>query len=298
MRTILITGGSGFVGKNLIEYFEYKDYKILAPFHVDLPYENSKKVDSFFEENEVDIIVHTAIKPYHRAAGNTENLLETNVRMYYNLAKQVEYGKAEKMFITGTGSEYGLLSLKPDMSEEYFGENIPEDEGTFSRFVCAKHIEETDLPIYNLRVFGLFGKYEKYEIRFISNAVCKTLLELPVTLKQNRVFSYLYIDDFCRILERFFDTNLKHKTYNIVPNSKYELLELAKMVAAISGKPHNPIVIEKSGIGAAYSGSNGRLLKEFNDFEFTDMEVSIGELIEYYRSNIDNIDKQKLLVDV
>ena len=53
-----------------------------------------------------------------------------------------------------------------------------------------------------LRLFGVFGRHEDYAIRFISNAICKTLFDLPITLRQNRTFSYLYVDDLGPIVER------------------------------------------------------------------------------------------------
>ncbi len=54
-----------------------------------------------------------------------------------------------------------------------------------------------------LRLFGVFGPHEDYAIRFISNAICKALFGLPITLRQNRTFSYLFIDDLGPIVERF-----------------------------------------------------------------------------------------------
>ena len=60
------------------------------------------------------------------------------------------------------------------MRESYFGRHIPTDIYGFSKYVIAKDIESVRRNIYNLRVFGIFGKYEDYKRRVISNNICQT----------------------------------------------------------------------------------------------------------------------------
>ena len=61
---------------------------------------------------------------------------------------------------------------------------MPDDEHGFSRYVIAG-LRPRDERVVELRPFGVFGPYEDYAIRFISNAICKTLFDLPVTLRQD-----------------------------------------------------------------------------------------------------------------
>ena len=55
------------------------------------------------------------------------------------------------------------------MKENYFGKYIPvkSDIYSFSKYQIAKDIESKKKNIYNLRGFGIFGKYEDYRRRFI-----------------------------------------------------------------------------------------------------------------------------------
>jgi GDP-L-fucose synthase len=46
------------------------------------------------------------------------------------------------------------------MSEDYFQKHIPTDIYGFSKYVMTKDIETNDADILNLRVLGIFGKYE------------------------------------------------------------------------------------------------------------------------------------------
>ena len=51
---------------------------------------------------------------------------------------------------------------------------VARDAYGFSKYICAQHIERAD-RIVNLRLFAVFGAYEDYTVRFISNACCRAL---------------------------------------------------------------------------------------------------------------------------
>ena len=149
----------------------------------------------------------------------------------------------------------------------------------------------------DLRIFGIFGRYEDYAIRFISNAICKTIFDLPITLKQNRKFDYLYVDDLYTVLEYFIENTAKYKSYNITPDKSIELLELAKIVRNISGKNDLAINVASPGFGLEYSGDNSRLLHEFQTLKLTAINDSIKNLYQWYNSRIEMLDRQKLVLD-
>jgi len=290
---ILITGGSGFIGKNLCEQLK-PYYDILAPARKDLDLLDEDMVQRFFAQNDIDVVIHCAIKPGHRNAADTEALLYNNTRMFMNVARNKH--RFGRMIHLGSGLEYDIRYYIPKMTEDYFDKHVPLDEAGFSKYLCAKYIESSSEDIVNLRLFGVFGKYEDYAIRFISNAICKTLFNLPVTIKQNRKFDYIYINDFIPILRYFIENKPKYRTYNVTPYSSIELYTLAQKVLRISGKDL-PIKIAQEGMGAEYSGDNSRLRSEIESLEFTDMDDAISELYDWYKSNIHLIDRQKLLFD-
>jgi len=177
---ILLTGGSGFIGKNISESFLAEKYQILAPSHSELDLLEQDSVREYFDKNKIDVIIHSACKPGHRNAKDPTGIFYSNTRMFYNLLSQKN--KWQKMIMLGSGAVYGCRHYKPKMSEEYCGKNIPTDEHGFSRYVMAKQAETYE-NIYELRLFGVFGKYEDWQIRFISNAICKTLYDLPITIR-------------------------------------------------------------------------------------------------------------------
>lgn len=62
MRTVFITGGRGFIGRNLGESLEQSGYQVLAPSSNELNLLDEKAVDAFMRRQPVDIIVHAANK--------------------------------------------------------------------------------------------------------------------------------------------------------------------------------------------------------------------------------------------
>ncbi|KKL67915.1 hypothetical protein LCGC14_2130220, partial [marine sediment metagenome] len=217
-QTLFITGGSGFIGKNLVEYYSGK-YNVLAPRHKGLDLLDEDAVRNYFRKNNIDIVVHCATKPGHRNAKDATNLVYCNTRMFFNIVRNEGYYK--KMIFIGSGAVYDMRHYAPKMSEDYFDQHVPTDQHGFSKYVTAKYIEQVH-NIVELRVFGIFGEYEDYSIRFISNAICKTLFDLPITIKQNRRFDYIFVDDLMPIIDYFAENDGKHAAYNLTPDNAIE----------------------------------------------------------------------------
>jgi len=292
-KTILLTGGSGFIGKNIKESFLVTNYNLLAPTSVELNLIDTISVDNYFNRNHIDVVIHSAVKPSHRNAKEFQNLLHFNTRMFFNLERHSD--KYEKMLVIGSGAIYDNRNYHPKMKEEDYIQNIPIDDHGYCKYVCEKVIEHSS-NIYDLRVFGVFGKYEDYAIRFISNAICKTLFDLPITIKQNRKFDYIYIDNLIQIIDWFIGNKPQYRSYNITPDESISLYDLALIVKKISGK-ELPIVVNLDGLGLEYSGDNNRLRNEIPDFNFTSLTLSVSELYNWYFSNANQINKNLLLTD-
>lgn len=290
---ILVTGGSGFIGKNLVEYLSQK-HEVLAPSHNELDLVSEKDVDAFFQKEMVDTVIHCAVKPGHRNAEDPSEQLYHNTRMFFSLARNSD--KFQKMIYLGSGLVYDQRNYEPKMKEEYFDKHVPEDEGGFSKYIISKYIE-SHKNIVELRVFGIFGKHEDYAIRFISNLACKAVYDLPLTMNQDRMFDYIYIDDLMPIMEHFIENTPKNfNIFNVTPDKAIELLSLAEKIKEISGK-ELPIVVKKDGLGVEYSGDNLRLKEEMPNLKFMPIEDAIKDLYEWYTKNKKNINKKLLLED-
>lgn len=293
MKNILLTGGSGFIGKNILESSLNQKYELFAPTHSQLDLVDENSVKHFFKDKYYDVILHSATKPGHRNAKDPTNIYFTDMKMFFNLMHFKDH--FDKLILFGSGAIYDtrrdILKLKED---EYLN-SIPSDEHGFYRYCCAKYLENST-NIYELRIFGIFGKYEDYAIRFISNAICKSIFSLPITIKQNRKFDYLWINDLMPILEHFIESDPHFKTYNITPNNSIELLKIAEMVRTISQK-QIPITVANDGMGLEYSGDNTRLRNEIKTLSYTDLSTAIQSLYTWYSVNKSTINKEVLLYD-
>lgn len=290
---VFITGASGFIGRNLKEQLN-KEYHLLAPTHQQLDLLDIEKVYAFLRKNRFDIVIHCAT---HDATWTSQKdlskVLSNNLRMFFNLVRGKNlYGK---MFYFGSGAEYDKEHYLPRMREDYFDKYIPTDDYGFSKYIMAKYIECTK-NIYDLRLFGCFGKYEDWRIRFISNACCKAIFNLDVTIKQNVYFDYLYINDLVRILKRFFKLDrIPHKHYNVCTGKSIDLLTIAKKILKISGKKLK-IKVGKKELKKEYSGDNSRLLETIGRFDFTPIDQAITQLYNWYSQNREMVDKKLLFI--
>jgi GDP-L-fucose synthase len=290
---ILITGGSGFIGRNILEFFKDR-FDCFAPSSSELNLLEEDKVLAYLKDNLFDIVIHTAAWNATRNSKKDLSLvLNNNLRIFFNISRGSNY--CGKIIYYGSGAEYDRRHWAPKMKEEYFDTYVPQDNYGFSKYIISKHIE-CSKNIYNLRLFGMFGKYEDWEIRFISNACCKAVHDLPITIKQNLFFDYMDINDLLKITDWFMHNDARGKVYNICTGRTFDLLTLAKKVVAISGKKID-IVIGKAGLGVEYSGDNSRLLNDIGNYNFKDIDKSIKELYEWYLSRKNEIKKELLIID-
>ena len=276
-KTIFITGATGFIGKNLVEKFNDK-YHLLIPSHKDLDLLNEKTVNQFFSKNNIDIVIHCAVIGGSRKEEHVDSSLSGNLRIFFNLLKNKN--KFKKMIYLGSGAEYDKSKPIIKVKETDFGKTIPKDEYGFFKYICSKYIEKEN-GIVNLRLFGLFGKYEDYRYRFISNAIIDNLKGLPISINQNVFFDYMYVDDFFKIIDYFVSQRARYKFYNIGTGKKIDLLTIAKIINRMS-KSKTRIIIKNKGLNNEYTCNNNRLLKEMKAIEFTKIDIAIKKLFNYY----------------
>ncbi len=311
MKKILLTGGSGFVGRNLQEYIsEYcsGEYEVSAPSSKELNVLDEDSVRAYLESAHFDIVLHFAV--YTDAVDKSKDgskMLEYNLLSFMNFYNHRDlYGR---MFYSGSGAEfdkrYDIVSaqeawLEKPVKGEPEGDEGPEGTGNpegrggvqsvptdpygLMKYTIGQLINESS-NIFNVRIFGLFGKYE-YPGRFITEMCHRSIEGRPFEVRQNVYFDYLYIDDFCRMLMLLIGKeNLKYHSYNVVSGRRTSLLEICDMVNSSAEKydiPMQTITVEKDGLNKEYTASAGRFLEEFPDYEFISMPDSVERLYSVY----------------
>lgn len=293
-QNVLITGAGGFIGKNLSEGLKDK-YNVYSMNHSELNLLNADEVNLFFKNHHIDVIIHCANiggsrKTFYDGASN--NVVETNLRMFINLSNCMK--PEMKMINLGSGAEYDKSRSLNKVREHEFGYFVPQDSYGFSKYMISKLIENRN-NIICLRIFGLYGKYEDYSYKFISNSIVKNIFHLPIEINQNVIFDYLYIMDFVgiiiSIIEKWPGTNFM----NVTPTESIDLITIANIINHISSFK-GEISIINEGLNRSYTGDNSALLENLH-MSFTSYEDGIAELYSYYKTIINNIDKSQIELD-
>lgn len=292
-KKILITGANGFIGKNLKETFEKltESYETACPARKELDLLNTEAVEAYLKNHRFDIVIHAAnTNDFKNQCVTKYDALDGNLRMFFNLERcRKLYGR---MYYFGSGMEYDSEHYVPEMEEAYFGLHVPKQPYGFSKYVMSKACGQAG-NIYDLRLFGVYGKYEEWERRFISNAICRALMGMDITIQKNVYFDYLWVEDLCRILLWFVEHEPVHKHYNVCRGIKTDLYSLGCMVRQILDIDCK-ILVAKPGWKPEYTGNSARLMDEMGGFAFTEHREAVAQLCEYYKANIAQIDKTKL----
>jgi UDP-glucose 4-epimerase len=289
---ILITGGSGFIGRNLAVQYAGR-HEVAAPARAELDLLDAGAVRDYLGRHCFDAVIHAATERSNRCLSASPDLLNRNCRMFFNLTRnQQSFGR---MLFLSSGAVYDRAHWRPRMAEAYFGAHIPADDYGFSKYICTKAMGGMD-RVYDLRLFGVFGPYEDWRVRFISNACARALCDLPIVIRQNVRFDYLDVEDLGWILESFLRNTPRRRSYNVASGRTFELRALAQLVVGISGKPLE-ILVRNPGMGTEYSADNSRLLAEIPDFHFREMKDSIARLYRWYEARKGEIDPLALHYD-
>lgn len=292
---IFITGSNGFVGRHLKEYLQkkYINYDLFTPSSKELDLADEHAVDNYILSNKIDIIIHLANRGGGRDVADMKNITEYNLRIFFNIAKHAK--NVKKIISFGSGAEYGKHKSIVDAKEEDYIKEQPHDEYGFYKSITSKFIEKSK-NIVQLRIFGAYGEYENYRFKFISNAIVKNLLKLPIVINKNVYFDYIYIDDLVKMIDWFIHNESKEKIYNVTTGKKIDLNSLANLVNETSNFK-SEIRVLNDGFNNEYTSNNDRLMNELKDFEFTSHKDAIIKMQDYFSYNFDKLDKETIIND-
>ena len=279
-KKIFLTGGSGFIGKNIQEELG-EVYEIFAPGHSELELTDAFAVQKYLDEHPVDVIIHTANIGGNRKQNNLPNIVEVNLRMFFNIVRARK--KGTKLMFCGSGAEYDKSRDIRNIRETDFDERVPKDDYGFYKYVCSKVIENLEDAV-SFRIFGLYGKHEDADLRFISSSIKKVLAGEPIEIWQNVVFNYVYVSDFVRIVKYAIEHDMREKFYNIGTGVSIDLVTLAKKIQKVMGRDTG-IVIKNEGLNNEYTNNSERLRLELPNLQFVGYEESVSKLVEIIKSS-------------
>ena len=231
-KTILITGSSGFIGKNLIK-------KI--PKYSTTIEKNGKKIDLRDKEKvlklkRVNTVIHLAGKtPYSKKLSNNE-IFEHNILGTLNILEYCISKKVEKLIFVSSYI-YGNSKNNP-INEKHIVQ--PHNTYTKSKYLaeelCKNYAKKFGIKLIILRPFNLFGNLQKKGF-LISNIIeaIKNNSSISITNKNNKR-DYLLIDDFIDVILKMIDFDCKLEIFNIGSGKSYSFEKIIQLFEKKSGK--------------------------------------------------------------
>lgn len=257
MKTVLLTGKSGFIGQNVCPVLK-KRFNVLTPTRSELDLRDFESVTSFFRSHNIDIVYHCANPNYTRNSGDkAENMAVDSIRLFLNLYAFRE--KYDKMIYLGSGAEYNKALEISNAAEWECFRSPPDDDYGFAKYTINRIADKSE-NIYNLCVFGCYGAGDD-ETKFITHCIRCVLRNEPITIRQDCKFDYIHVSDLARIMAWAGESTPKHKMYNISGRNHAFLSEIADMVRSAMGSKL-PIKILSSGLNREYTCNGERLWQE------------------------------------
>ncbi len=202
---IVIAGSNGYLGRNIYEHYIKKtNFQVKTLNRSDFSLTSANEVLEFVSQFKPDFYIHSAV---------SISDFENNIKMHYALESISHV--CGRIVTLGSGAEYNPKAYKPLMKESYFSNSIPQDEYSMSKYTISRLINNGPSNIYNLRLFGIFGKYEDYNRRFISNNLVRHINKLPLKMNRDISFDYLYVPDFLNALDSFLFSTPNRNIYII-----------------------------------------------------------------------------------
>lgn len=239
---ILITGGNGYIGKSLATHLS-GGHSVTAISRTDFDLSSSSDTMHWFKTKFFDVVIHTAISGGSRLRADGADVLDNNLRMYYNLLEN--RGSYGKLISLGSGAEL--------MHRE-------------SMYGLSKHVIRTSIlgqdNFYNIRIYGLFDENE-LPTRFIKANIARYIAKNPMVILQDRYMDFFYMQDFYKVITYYLDAVDAPREYNCCYEVTPRLSDIASVINTMDNYTVD-IAVTTPSLSTAYSAGYPRKLLPLN----------------------------------
>lgn len=316
-KTIIATGGAGFIGSNFIFHMlaKYPNYRIvcldkltyagnLSTLKSVLNEPNfrfvrsdicdRKAVDKLFEEESPNIVVNFAAESHvDRSIEDPGIFLQTNIIGTAILMDACRKYGIERYHQVSTDEVYGDLPLdRPDL---FFTESTPihtsspySSSKASADLLVQAYYRTYGLPVTISRCSNNYGPYhfpEKLIPLMIANALNDK--PLPVYGLGENVRDWLYVEDHCEAIDLIIHKGRDGEVYNVGGHNEKKNIDIVKLICKELGKSDSLItyVADRKGHDLRYAIDPSKIYGELGWLPKTKFEDGIKKTIRWYLEN-------------
>ena len=263
IKTILVTGGSGFIGWNFCNLIlQNTSYNIINMddltyaskdkvfyIHNQKQYQFYKKnicdpkaILDIFHKHEIDAVVHFAAETHvDNSIQQSDQFVKTNVLGTHNLIQickeQMQQKKLNKDFVfihISTDEVFGHLEKQdPAFTEEtkYNPRNPYSASKAAADHLVRSFISTYEFPALILNCCNNFGPFQHKE-KLIPKIIDNIILQKPIPIygKGEQIREWIYAEDFGRAILQVLQYGLAGQSYNIGSGQEYQNIDLAHLI--------------------------------------------------------------------
>ena len=261
MKKIIITGGSGFIGSNLVDFLIKKKFFIInldKLTYSSNKYKNKLRNIKNYKFIKIDIInqntITKIIKTYKpevifnlaaethvdRSIDSPKNFIKTNINGTFSLLESLRFLKKKKisprLIHVSTDEVYGDIKAGIRSNESHKYE--PSSPYSASK-ASADHLIKSYIRTYNLKaiISNCCNNYGPYQ--FPEKLIPKIIInifnnkELPVYAKGKNSREWIYVEDHCEALFRLYLRGKDGESYNVGSGVNLQNINLVKKIIKI-----------------------------------------------------------------
>ena len=257
-KTILISGGGGFIGSYIIEIINYRNKYYNDNINIisltRRGGESSNNIinykhdirDKIVIDDEIDYIIHLASNTHPKQyALDPVGTITTNIFGCYNLLELARNKKVSRFVLASSVEIYGECIDKP-IDENYSGyincNNARSGYNESKRLcesLCQSYKDQYNIDFVTVRLSRVLGPDHKEDSKAMSQFIDKALNNEDIILKSkgNQLYSYIYVSDAATALLKVLIDGINGEAYNASSDiDNMTLGDYANYIASLVGK--------------------------------------------------------------
>ena len=318
MKKIIVTGGLGFIGSNLIDLLIMKKFYVInidkvtysSNFYNTKEFKKSKKYkfikldikdkkinEILFKYKPACIFNLAAETHVDRSIDNPESFIESNIVGVYNLLESFKkYSKKFKckLIHISTDEVYGDI-LKGRSNEKYpYKPSSPYAASkAASDHLVSSYVRTYKIPAIVTNCSNNYGPRQHPE-KLIPKIIYNIFNGKPIPIYGNGTNSreWIYVKDHCEALIKVYQKGKGGEFYNIGSNKNLNNLEVCKKILNVSKKINKfnknikiVFVKDRPGHDIRYALNSNKIKKDLKWFPKTNFEEGIKLTFNWYKNN-------------